>query len=144
MRVQLETRLAAPFDKVAVALGGSASFLAVSRPVVEFRGMLPVAWKPGCYRVSMYLFGFLPIGWQEIGISFPAAEPGSFRLRDDGRGPLIRRWDHNVTARSEGSDTVYRDSIDIDAGLLTPIVWLFARLFFAHRQRRWRRLAKTL
>jgi len=31
--------------------------------------------------------------------------------------------------------------VTIKAGVLTPFVWLFARLFYAHRQRRWATLA---
>jgi len=31
--------------------------------------------------------------------------------------------------------------VTIEAGILTPFVWLFARLFYAHRQRRWAALA---
>jgi hypothetical protein len=33
--------------------------------------------------------------------------------------------------------------VHIDAGMLTPLVAAFARLFYAHRQKRWRALAKN-
>jgi len=35
------------------------------------------------------------------------------------------------------------DRVHIDAGMLTPLVAAFARLFYAHRQKRWRALAKN-
>jgi hypothetical protein len=38
----------------------------------------------------------------------------------------------------------YSDEIEIDAGLLTPLVWLFARVFYGHRQRRWQKVAMRL
>ncbi len=59
------------------------------------------------------------------------------------REPLVRRWDHLVRVRPEGDGhTRYSDEIEIEAGLLTPIVWLFAEVFYRHRQRRWKRLIR--
>jgi hypothetical protein len=33
-----------------------------------------------------------------------------------------------------------RDTVEVRAGVLTPFIWLFAQLFYRHRQRRWRAL----
>ena len=56
----------------------------------------------------------------------------------------VERWDHLITIAPDGpSRTRYRDTVDIEAGLLTPFVWLFAQFFYRHRQRRWRALAQT-
>ena len=38
--------------------------------------------------------------------------------------------------------TRYTDSVEVRAGLLTPLVWAFATAFYRHRQRRWRRLVR--
>jgi len=32
--------------------------------------------------------------------------------------------------------------VDIEAGLLTPFIWLFSQVFYRHRQRRWQALVK--
>ena len=57
------------------------------------------------------------------------------------RGALIRRWDHLITIEPAGPRrTRYTDWVEAEAGLLTPLVWAFARVFYAHRQRRWQRL----
>ena len=59
--------------------------------------------------------------------------------------PLVRRWDHLVSVRPLGENqSIYRDTVDIDAGNLTFVVWAWANWFYRHRQRRWRALAKTL
>ncbi|MFO7859839.1 MAG: hypothetical protein R6U41_01320 [Desulfosalsimonas sp.] len=34
----------------------------------------------------------------------------------------------------------YTDKIEISAGLLSPLIWLFAHVFYRHRQRRWKLL----
>ena len=45
-----------------------------------------------------------------------------------------------VAPRADGR-TDYRDTVEIHAGLGTLPAWLFAQLFYRHRQRRWRALA---
>ena len=123
----------------------------VAAPLIVFRPSdgrpFPKLWTEGEHRAWMWLGGVLPIGWQVIGIEFPENEPGRYRLRDNGYGPLIRRWDHWIVVESDGNEaggggTLYRDTVHIDAGLLTPLVAGFARLFYGHRQRRWRALAR--
>jgi hypothetical protein len=58
---------------------------------------------------------------------------------------MIGRWDHWITVEPDGEGgTLYRDSVEIDAGFLTPLVGMFAHLFYCHRQRRWRGLADRL
>ena len=91
----------------------------------------------------MFLFGFIPIGWQVIGIELPATPLGRHMVRDNGYGPLIRRWDHWIEIEPEGRGTRYTDTVHIDAGLLTPLITAFATIFYRHRQRRWRELVKA-
>jgi hypothetical protein len=52
-------------------------------------------------------------------------------------------WNHNISFREVGPGKVsYADEIEIQAGWLTPAIWLFAHLFYRHRQRRWKVLLK--
>jgi hypothetical protein len=65
-------------------------------------------------------------------------------IRDDGHGGLISRLTHRITIReTEDGSTLYTDSIDIGAGLLTPLVWALVAVLFRWRQRRWRRLVRS-
>ncbi len=106
------------------------------------------AFKPGgSYQVKLLLFGFLPFGtqWIVTSIHLPEQSIWPLKLRDDGRSNLIKKWDHWISIEPEGNgQTRYSDALEIKAGLLTPFVWAFAQLFYAHRQRRWRGLAQTL
>jgi hypothetical protein len=148
--IELATHLDAAPDTVWRWLRRSALLRHVAAPLIRFEphgGSFPEEWEPGEYRAQMYLFGAVPLGWQAIRISLP--EPlGDVRfVRDDGYSPLIRRWDHWIaigpdTGPGEGG-TRYSDQVTIDAGILTPMVAAFARTFYAHRQRRWRTLART-
>jgi ligand-binding SRPBCC domain-containing protein len=116
----------------------------VTAPLVRFvpeQEMPAEIWSDGTYRVQMYLLGVVPLGWQAIVLSFPE-KAGAFCVRDNGYSPLISRWDHMITIAPEGEGTRYRDRVAIEAGLLTPLIWMFAQVFYRHRQRRWRRLVR--
>ncbi len=105
---------------------------------------LPNRWEEREYLVAMHLLGLLPLGQHTVRISGQdhTQRDGRFsvELRDNGSGTLIARWDHRIfiLAAAQGCD--YTDQVDIQAGLLTPLVWLFAWGFYRHRQRRWQQL----
>ena len=144
--VELSTYLAAPPEVVWDHVQTPRLLHYVARGLLRFvpRGRpFPARWHEGEFRTWMLLFGFLPIGWQAIGIELPVQPAGRFVVRDNGYGPLIRRWDHWIEITPEGAGTRYVDRVHIEAGLLTPLIWGFARLFYAHRQRRWRKLVAS-
>ena len=117
----------------------------IAHPLIRFRpkaGRFPEIWTEGEYEAGMSQFGVLPIGSQVIGIEYPQGKDG-YVLRDNGRGTLIRLWDHWIFVEPDGQGgTRYTDRVDVKAGLLTPLIAGFARIFYGHRQRRWQSLAK--
>ena len=106
----------------------------------------PDDWSAGEYRARLFLFGIIPLGWQAIVISFPPPRGATSFVRDNGYSPLITRWDHWIAisplAENPGK-THYCDSVTIEAGILTPLVAAFARIFYTNRQKRWRALAAS-
>ncbi|MCP2040530.1 ligand-binding SRPBCC domain-containing protein [Neisseria sp. HSC-16F19] len=73
-------------------------------------------------------------------ISYPLSD--DFILLDDGYSPLIRRWRHTITIVPQGQGCLYRDTVEIDAGILTGLVGMFAKAFYRHRQKRWQQLVQ--
>lgn len=121
----------------------------VSAPLIAFEPIdgssWPEIWRAGTHPMRMRLFGIIPFGEQVIEISFPEpTRPDEFLLRDDGSGTVARRWDHRISIRpaSRSGWTRYEDHVDVEAGVLTLPVWLFAQVLYRWRQRRWRRLAR--
>ncbi len=117
----------------------------IAKPLVKFLAIeppqFPDRWADGTYWVSMHLFGIIPLGKQAVVISHPPC--AVFTLRDNGYSALIQKWDHIITIAPTVGGTVYRDQVTIQAGMFTPFVWMFAQLFYRHRQRRWRQLAQS-
>lgn len=124
----------------------------VAAPLVVFDPIdpesFPERWGEEEYRVAMLLFGVIPLGRQTIRISKPRVDDTDgerfYQLRDDGTGRLVSVWDHLVSVReTPDGKTVYTDEVAVDAGALTPLVRLFAAVFYRHRQRRWRTLVEN-
>ena len=153
MRMRLSTTLNAPPEWVAAHLQSTAVFRHITAPLVRFApaggAAWPARWEPGSLQVRMRLLGTLPMGAQTVRIALESpAEPGGWpTLRDNGEGLLMRRWDHRITVQplADGR-TRYTDDIDVAARylpwLMTPLSAAFAHVFFRHRQRRWRALAR--
>ena len=147
MRVYIGTLLRCGPERAWQEVQRPALLRYITHPLVHFEPIapntFPPAWREGRYRVRMRLFGILPGGTQWIVIRLKVS-PGIYELFDDGQGDLIAHWRHHITLRPtpEGF-THYTDTVDIEAGLLTWGVWLYANVLFRYRQSRWRRLVEN-
>jgi hypothetical protein len=57
-------------------------------------------------------------------------------------GGALKKWNHTLHVEPLTDTTCrYYDSVDLDAGRLTGLTYTVVNAFFAHRQRRWRKLA---
>lgn len=108
---------------------------------------LPELWQTGNYVVEMKFFGLLSLGKQTIGIkATPEHEQKNHQhtMLDDGHGQLIKKWRHLITVdKVNDNETRYTDQVEVQAGLLTFFIWIFANIFFWHRQRRWKKLIRN-
>jgi hypothetical protein len=146
VKFELTTELAASPELVWEHVQTSRLLTHVAAPLVVFEPLQPSAfpgqWADGEYEVRMRLWGWLPVGRQTIGISRGAS--GDTRvLIDAGRGQLAKTWHHVIRVEpGPAGNTRYTDALEIRAGIFTPVVWLFAQVFYRHRQRRWRALVR--
>lgn len=148
MRVEIGTVIPAPAELVWHHLGRPALLVHVAAPILRFSPkdppVWPERWAEGDYSARMAFLGVLPLGLQTVGLRRGMEQGWPRTIRDKGHGTLVTRWDHLITLEPDGPGrTRYRDTVDIEAGLLTPFIWLFAQFFYRHRQRRWRALARS-
>ena len=97
-------------------------------------------WTVG--SVSSYrfrLFGRIPFGTHTICIVHFDPEGVSSREGNE----HVPVWNHDIRLKPlPGSRTEYTDRVEIRAGWKTPLIWLWANAFYAHRQRKWIRLLR--
>jgi hypothetical protein len=94
-------------------------------------------------RVRLLFFHVLP-GWvHEIRIL--RVDDAARRIETSEAGGAVKTWNHLIAVESDGAGrSRYSDEIEIEAGPLTRAVAAYAQLFYRYRQRRWRKLARTL
>ena len=118
----------------------------VASPILKFipvgKNIFDKEWELNRdYVLKLYLFGFLPLGNHTIRlINIDRSEN---KIESTESGLLARVWNHTIQFQEIEENRVhYMDIIEIKAGLLTPMIWIFAHLFYRHRQRRWRKLLR--
>lgn len=108
------------------------TFTPVDPPVLEDR------WTTKPYVFGLRLGGRFGIGQHTIE---PRTPTGPHEVwHDAGHSDVIRVWDHRVELTEFYGMTRYADVVEVRAGALTPVAWLFAQVFYRHRQRRLNRL----
>jgi ligand-binding SRPBCC domain-containing protein len=146
MLVRVTTRLDAPAARVWDTVKRTDTLRYVTRGLLGFRleGEEPERLAEGeTYRMRLLFFGVVPAWRHEIHIV--RVDDAAREIRTEERGGPVRTWRHRIMVDEEGwGSTRYFDEIEIGAGFLTPLVALYAQLFYRYRQRRWRRLARTL
>jgi hypothetical protein len=125
----------------------SSLLLYVIRPLVRIsaeRGTsFPATWTQGLtVRWRSYLFGFIP--WGDRTTTFEKIDQARKEIQTREQDAVIQRWDHliSISALPNGK-TLHSDKIEIEAGVITVFVWLWAQWFYRHRHGRWRKLARS-
>ncbi|MGM0403453.1 MAG: hypothetical protein ACQEQN_07035, partial [Thermodesulfobacteriota bacterium] len=108
--------------------------------VPEEAGAMDGEWIVGKkYHLRLYFLNFIPLGRHTI--QLVKIDKADNTISSKESGMLARVWNHDITFRETDSGKVqYTDKIEIRAGLLSPAIWLFAHIFYRHRQRRWKLL----
>ena len=104
-------------------------------------GMKEMIWKKDTVaEFGFKLFGIIPFGIHTIKVIRFSLEEGIFTEETNVHVPV---WNHEIVLeRIDESTTKYTDIVEIDAGWKTIFVYIWAVCFYAHRQRKWKRLLK--
>jgi hypothetical protein len=146
MVTKVSTLLDAPAARVWDAVREPRTLVYVARGSLRFTGVenWPDRWQEGdTIRTRFVLFHLVPAPWLHE-LRVVRVDDDKREVCSNERGGPIRRWDHAIQIEPLPGDRCrYTDGIEIDAGLLTPLVWAYAQLFYRYRQMRWRKLARS-
>ena len=115
----------------------------IASPFATFEpvGNAAAKWEAGgesSYRFC--LFGFIPYGTHTIRII--RFDPDRISSREGNEHVPV--WNHDITLVSlDDSHTEYTDRVEIHASWKTVFVWLWANMFYAHRQKKWVKLLEN-
>lgn len=99
-----------------------------------------IVWTEGKkFIFSFKLFCIIPYGKHEINVmSFKKNE-----IYTNESNTFVPIWNHRIVLKGNNDGTTqYSDEVEFGAGWKTSIVWCWANLFYAHRQRKWLKLLK--
>ncbi len=130
-------------EVVCEKLKGFDSLAEVAHPYMSFS---PVnednnfIWEGGKdYLFKIKLFTIIPFGVHKIRL----IEVNEDRIYSNEGNKNVPIWNHEIILREiSDNETEYSDIVEIHAGWKTFFVYLWANLFYAHRQRKWIKIFK--
>ncbi|MFP4163429.1 MAG: hypothetical protein ACLFQB_05890 [Chitinispirillaceae bacterium] len=148
MKAKVTSILNSDADTMWNELQNITSLKRITFPVLIFKtsdhSPLPEKWHSDrTYRFRLFLLGIIPLGHHTI--NFEVLDPRKKMIISNEHGLLTRKWKHLILLQSIGKGKIrYTDEVEIKAGILTFPVWFFAQLFYRYRQRRWKKVLKSI
>ena len=96
-----------------------------------------LVWQEGkCFKFKFKLFGVIPYGIHTINVIKFNDE-----IYTNESNTHVPIWNHRITLNECGNGkTEYTDEVEIGAGWKTFFIYLWARCFYSHRQKKWIKL----
>lgn len=147
MKAKVTTVMETTTEKLWDKISQPASLIYVSSPILKFVPIestnMDSTWDADDeYRLKLYFMKIIPMGKHTIRFSVIDREANKIISQES--GSLASVWNHTITFEAiDGERIRYTDTIEIGAGILTPLVWAFANWFYRHRQRRWAKLLEN-
>lgn len=97
-------------------------------------------WEEGkTFQFHFRLFCLLPFGIHTIHVV--QFQKDSYEVYTKEANVHVPVWNHQIILREiERDKTEYIDEVELYAGWKTPFVYLWAKYFYAHRQKKWLKL----
>ncbi len=142
--VKLTTVFPAPKRRVFELLSQLKTLQKVAAPYIYFQPIGSdgdIKWQQGSTFVfRAKLFGFIPFGKHTIRV----IDFGEDNIYTHESNTYVPVWNHRIILETiDENTTSYTDEVEIYAGWKTPFVYAWAKLFYAHRQKRWIKLLES-
>jgi ligand-binding SRPBCC domain-containing protein len=141
--VRVSSELPASAERVWELLLRKDTFLNITRGMMSYSDTdrwPETLFSPGttlATRIRLFQWG--PATRHEVRIV--RVDEAEREIDTEESGPRVRAWNHRMRVEAiSANESRYTDRVELRAGLLTPVVWLFALLFYRYRHRRWKSL----
>lgn len=116
----------------------------IAHPYATFKSVddtKELTWQEdSAFAFHFKLFALIPFGVHTIKVIQFDIEKGIYTQEGNKHVPV---WNHKIILEKiDEHTTKYTDIVEIQAGWKTLFVYLWANCFYAHRQRKWKRLLK--
>lgn len=116
----------------------------IAHPYATFKSVddtEELTWQEdSAFAFHFKLFALIPFGVHTIKVIQFDIEKGIYTQEGNKHVPV---WNHKIILEKiDEKTTKYTDIVEIQSGWKTLFVYLWANCFYAHRQRKWKRLLK--
>ncbi len=137
--VKVSSVFNAPKSKVFDLLQGFKILSKIAYPYITFKpidGNESLKWKVGeTFVFKSKLLGFIPFGIHTIRVIRFDYEKGIYTNESN---TYVPTWNHEIVLEEiDSNKTYYTDEVQIEAGWKTCFVYVWATMFYKHRQRKW-------
>ena len=113
----------------------------IAKPYATFEsvdGQAEPVWEVGrSFSFDFKMFGFIPLGVHVINVK----EFNPDNIYTNEGNLFCPVWNHRIILKEIADiKTEYTDEVEIGAGWKTPLVCLWAKAFYSHRQMKWIKL----
>lgn len=113
----------------------------IAKPYATFKnidGQTELVWEIGkSFSFDFKMFGFISLGVHIINVK----EFNIDNIYTNEGNPFCPIWNHRIILKEiAGRKTEYTDEVEIEAGWKTPFIYLWAKAFYSHRQKKWIKL----
>ena len=113
----------------------------IAKPYATFKslnGQTEPVWKVGrSFSFDFKMFGFISLGVHIINVK----EFNIDNIYTNEGNPFCPIWNHRIILKEIAErKTEYTDEVEIEAGWKTPFIYLWAKAFYSHRQKKWIKL----
>ena len=113
----------------------------IDKPYATFKnidGQTELVWEVGkSFSFDFKMFGFISLGVHIINVK----EFNIDNIYTNEGNPFCPIWNHRIILKEIAErKTEYTDEVEIEAGWKTPFIYLWAKAFYSHRQKKWIKL----
>ena len=113
----------------------------IAKPYATFKnidGQTEPVWEAGrSFSFDFKMFGLISLGVHIINVK----EFNIDNIYTNEGNPFCPVWNHRIILKEIADvKTEYTDEVEIGAGWKTPLVCLWAKAFYSHRQMKWIKL----
>lgn len=117
----------------------------IAKPYATFKktdGQSKSTWEVGrSFSFDFKIFGFIKLGVHVINVK--EFKPDNIYTNEGNHFCSV--WNHRIILKEiADGKTEYTDEVEIEAGWKTPFVYLWAKAFYSHRQKKWVKLLMLL
>jgi hypothetical protein len=95
------------------------------------------------YIFKLFIYGFIPFGNHKIILE--TIDTGINVIKSKECNNIVKIWNHKITLENYGGKiTKYTDEVEIYAGIFTLFIASWGIIFYKHRQKKWKKIAKVL